>query len=208
MQWIKYEVENYASWIEELSQRYRKSQIKATTHVNSEILQFYWSLGRDIVTLHAESRWGDKFISNLSADLKAKLPGIKGLSETSIGYAKRFYLLYNEYFTIHPQVGGEFQENAIWRIPWGHHKYIIDRFFNEPEKAMFFVQKTLENGWSRNVLLNFMDTNLYERQGKAISNFKASLPSPLSELAQEMTKDPYQFDFLIMTEGCRENISV
>lgn len=75
-----------------------------------------------------------------------------------------------------PKLGGEFQENAIWGIPWGHHKYIIDRFFNEPEKAMFFVQKTLENGWSRNVLLNFMDTNLYERQGKAISNFKASLP--------------------------------
>lgn len=97
---------NYASWIEELSQRYRKSQIKAATHVNSEMLQFYWSLGRDIVTLHAESRWGDKFISNLSADLKAKLPGVKGLSETSIGYAKRFYLLYNEYFTIHPQLGG------------------------------------------------------------------------------------------------------
>lgn len=73
---------------------------------------------------------------------------------------------------------------------------------------MFFVQKTLENGWSRNVLLNFMDTNLYERQGKAISNFKASLPSPQSDLAQEMTKDPYQFDFLMMTEGYRENISV
>ena len=116
------------------------------------------------MTLHAESRWGDKILKSL--------------------------------------------KNAIWRIPWGHHKYIIDRFFNEPEKAMFFVQKTLENGWSRNVLLDFMDTNLYERQGKAINNFKASLPSPLSELAQEMTKDPYQFDFLMMTEGCRENISV
>ena len=195
---------DYASWIEALSQRYRKSQIRAATHVNSEMLQFYWSLGRDMVTLHAESHWGDKFIANLSADLKAKLPGIKGLSETSIGYAKRFYLLYSEYFTIHPQVEGELQENAIWRIPWRHHKYIIDRFFNEPEKAMFFVQKTLENGWSRNVLLNFMDTNLYERQGKAISNFKASLPSPQSDLAQEMTKDPYQFDFLMMAEGYRE----
>lgn len=160
------------------------------------------------MTLHAESRWGDKILKSLSDDLRKALPGIKGLSETSAGYAKRFYILYNEHFTIHPQIVGEFQENAIWRIPWGHHKYIIDRFFNEPEKAMFFVQKTLENGWSRNVLLDFMDTNLYERQGKAISNFKASLPSPLSDLAQEMTKDPYQFDFLIMTEGCRENISV
>ena len=154
---------DYASWIEELSLRYKKNQIKAATHVNSEMLQFYWSLGKDIVTLHAESRWGDKFIASLSADLRLKLPGVKGLSETSIEYAKRFYLLYNKYLTIHPQLVGELQNNAIWRIPWGHHRYIIDKFFNEPEKAMFYVQKTLENGWSRNVLLNFMDTNLYER---------------------------------------------
>lgn len=195
---------DYASWIEELSQRYRRSQIKAATHVNSEMLQFYWSLGKDIVTLKAESRWGEKFIANLSSDLKAKLPEVKGLSETSIGYAKRFYLLYSEWFAIHPQVGGELQNSAIWHIPWGHHKYIIDKFFNAPEKAMFFVQKTLENGWSRNILLNFMDTDLYERQGKAISNFKTSLPAPQSDLAQEMTKDPYKFDFLAMTEGYRE----
>lgn len=195
---------DYASWIEKLSQRYKHSQIKAATHVNSEMLQFYWSLGKDIVTLHAESRWGEKFLVNLSSDLRAKLPGVKGLSETSIGYAKRFYLIYNEWFTIHPQLGGELQESAIWRIPWGHHKYIIDKCFNEPEKAMFFVRKTLENGWSRNVLLNFMDTDLFERQGKAITNFKASLPVPQSDLAQEMTKDPYKFDFLAMTEGYRE----
>ena len=195
---------DYASWIEELSLRYKKSQIKAATHVNSEMLRFYWSLGKDIVTLHAESRWGDKFIASLSADLRLKLSGVKGLSETSIEYAKRFYLLYNKYLTIHPQLVGELQNNAIWRIPWGHHRYIIDKFFNEPEKAMFYVQKTLENGWSRNVLLNFMDTNLYERQGKAVSNFKAALPAPQSDLAQEMTKDPYTFDFLALTEGYRE----
>lgn len=195
---------DYASWIEELSQRYRRSQIKAATHVNSEMLQFYWSLGKDIVTLKAESRWGEKILKYVSADLQVKLPGIKGLSETSIGYAKRFYTLYNKHFTIHPQAVGELQESAIWCIPWGHHRYIIDKFFNAPEKAMFFVKKTLENGWSRNILLNFMDTDLYERQGKAISNFKTSLPAPQSDLAQEMTKDPYKFDFLAMTEGHRE----
>lgn len=103
---------DYASWIEELSQRYRRSQIKAATHVNSEMLQFYWSLGRDIVALHAESRWGDKFIKSLSADLRNKLPGVKGLSETSIGYAKRFYIVYNQYFIIHPQVGGELIDSS------------------------------------------------------------------------------------------------
>lgn len=96
------------------------------------------------------------------------------------------------------------QDCAIWRIPWGHHRYIIDKCFKEPDKTMFFVRKTLENGWSRNVLLNFMDTVLYERQGKAITNFKASLPVPQDNLAQEMTKDPYKFDFLTMTEGYRE----
>lgn len=99
---------DYASWIEELSQRYRKSQIKAAIHVNSEMLQFYWSLGRDMVTLHAESRWGDKILKSLSDDLRKALPGIKGLSETSVGYAKRFYMLYNEYFTIHPRLGVNF----------------------------------------------------------------------------------------------------
>ena len=99
--------------IEELSPRYKHSQIKAATHVNSEMLQFYWSLGKDIVTLHAESRWGEKFLVNLSSDLRVKLPGVKGLSETSIEYAKRFYLLYNKYFTIHPQLGGELQDSAI-----------------------------------------------------------------------------------------------
>ena len=141
---------DYASWIEELSQRYRRSQIKAATHVNSEMLQFYWSLGKDIVTLKAESRWGEKILKYVSADLQVKLPGIKGLSETSIGYAKRFYTLYNK---IHPQAVGELQESAIWRIPWGHHRYIIDKFFNAPEKAMFFVKKTLENGWSKHAML-------------------------------------------------------
>ncbi len=172
---------NYASWIEEISQRYKRSQIKAATHVNSEMLQFYWSLGKGIVTLKAESRWGEIVIANLSSDRKAKLPEVKGLSETNIGYAKRFYLLYREWLVIHPQVEGELQTNAIWQIPWGHHKYIIDKYFNAPEKAMFFVHKTLENGWSRNVLLNFMDTDLYERQGRAISNFKNSLPAPQSK---------------------------
>lgn len=96
---------DYASWIEELSQRYEHSQIKTATHVNSEMLQFYWSLLKDIVTLHEESSCGEKFFVNLSSDLRAKLPGVKGLSETNIGYAKRFYLLYNKQFIIYLQVG-------------------------------------------------------------------------------------------------------
>ena len=88
----------------------------------------------------------------------------------------------------------------IFMIPWGHHRFIIDKCKNDRDKAVFYVEKTLENNWSRAVLLNFLDTNLYERQGKAISNFENTLPAPQSDLAQEMTKDPYNFDFLTMTE--------
>ena len=181
---------DYASWIENLSARYKQSQIKAATHVNSEMLKFYWSLGKDIVTLQAESRWGSKFIKNLSADLRVALPGVKGLSETSIKYARKFYVLYNEEDIIGPQLVGQFENSCIWLIPWGHHRFIIDKCFDQPQKAMFFVRKTIENGWSRNMLLNFLDTDLYERQGKAITNFKLALPAPQSDLAQEMTKDP------------------
>ena len=88
----------------------------------------------------------------------------------------------------------------IFMIPWGHHRFIIDKCKNDRDKAVFYVEKTLENNWSRAILLNFLDTNLYERQGKAISNFEKTLPAPQSDLAQEMTKDPYNFDFLTMTE--------
>ena len=94
--------------------------------------------------------------------------------------------------------------DLVFAIPWGHHKLIMDKCKDDRDKALFFVRQTLENNWSRSVLLNFLDTNLYERQGKAISNFEKTLPAPQSDLAQEMTKDPYNFDFLTITEGYYE----
>ena len=88
----------------------------------------------------------------------------------------------------------------IFRIPWGHNRTIIDKYKNNTEKALFYVQKTLENSWSRDVLLNFLDSDLYERQGKAITNFSDTLPAEQSDLAQAITKDPYNFDFLTLRE--------
>ena len=202
----------YASWIQEIGHRFRKHQLQASVKVNMEMLRFYWSLGADIVNLEAESRWGDKFFQQLSLDLNDILPGVKGFSVTNLGYMKRFYLLYNHYIEIHPQVGGKLlaettgrtptaPQEVLFSIPWGHHKYIIDKFYGDADKAFFYVCKTIENGWSRSVLLHFIDTNLYERQGKAISNFSSHLPPQQSDLAQEFTKDPYNFDFLTLTEG-------
>lgn len=198
---------DYRAWVENIKRRYKQSQIKAVLKANQELMAFYWQLGKDIVDLHAEDRWGAKVLQNLSQDLRRDLPDVKGLSETSLGYVKRFYLLYSQLNTICPQVVGEFDPQAVgelFSIPWGHQRFIIDKCYSNPQKALFFVHKTYENNWSRDVLLNFMDTDLFEREGKAIINFTASLPDTEGELAQQMTRDPYCFGFLTLTERYRE----
>ncbi|MBQ9254464.1 MAG: DUF1016 family protein [Bacteroidales bacterium] len=191
--------DNYKEWIKELSQRFKRSQIKAAISVNTELLRFYWSIGEDIVLRQAESKWGEKFFDTLSKDLQKEIPDAKGLSPINLRYMKRFYLLYNQNYKIVPQLVED-----LFSIPWGHHRLIIDKVKGNIQKAIFFVQKAIENNWSRSVLLNFLDTNLYERQGKAITNFKTTLPIPEGELAQQLTKDPYNFDFLTLTEGFKE----
>ncbi len=198
---------NYAAWIEGLSSRFRKMQIKAATKVNQEMLLFYWSLGKDIVEMNAEGTWGNGLLKNLSLDLKDRLPDSKGFSETNLDYMRRFYLLYSKFPQVVENVADEVSPQLVGKlcsIPWGHHRYIMDKCKNDVEKALFYVEKTLENNWSRAVLLNWLTTDLYERQGKAITNFDKSLPEPQGDLAQEITKDPYNFDFLSMREGYNE----
>lgn len=201
---------DYLQWIKELSSRYRRSQVKASVKVNKVMLQFYWELGKDIVEKKAESRWGSGFMKNLSRDLKEVNPDATCFSETNLLYMKNFYLLYQPYLentpqlveqkdnAITPQVVEQIQ-NDLYSVPWGHHRFMIDKYKENPEKALFFVHQTVENGWSRDMLLNFMGTDLYERQGKALTNFQRTLPEETSDLARELTKDPYDFAFTGIT---------
>ncbi len=199
----------YTQWVKDLAKRYRQSQIKAAVKVNSEMLEFYWHLGREIVETKAESRWGSHFFKNLSEDLKRELPNADGFSQTNLLYMKNFYLLYSANT---PQLGehsssttiitpqpGEQIPIIIFNIPWGHHKLLIDKFKCQQNKALFYVKKTIEFGWSRSMLLNFLDSDLYEREGKALTNFSNTLPEPMSDLAKEITKDPYNFAFANIT---------
>ena len=200
----------YQKWIKDLSSRYRKSQIKAAVKVNQEMLAFYWSLGRDIVEMHVEDRWGESVVRNLSADLKKLNPEAHSFSKSNIYYMKKFYLycVEIEHFVQQPigqedkqivqQVVGQLR-NDILSIPWGHHILIMSKVPGNPKKALFFIQQDLSNGWSRDMLLNFLSTDLYERQGKALNNFTATLPSETSDLAKEITKDPYNFAFTGIT---------
>lgn len=206
----------YVQWVKDLSSRYRQSQIRASMKVNQEMLHFYWEMGRDIVEMQIEDRWGDKVIKNLSLDLKHLLPDANCFSRTNLYYVKKFYMLYSEQFAIVPQLEGQIGSNAIthqlggqiqidiFSIPWGHHKLLIDKCSENPQKAIFFIHQTIKNSWSRAMLLNFLDTNLYERQGKAVTNFKSTLPTEKSDLAQEITKDPYTFDFTGMRKPYNE----
>ena len=222
---------DYLQWVKGLCMRYRQSQIKAAVKVNTEMLKFYWSLGRDMVTLKAEDRWGSKFFHNLSRDLKEANPSTTCFSPKNLLYMKNFYCMYQPYFEIGQQVADQLGENVIlpqlgakngsheigqkvadqlendiFLTPWGHHMLLIDKFFKEPQKALFYVHQTVKNGWSRNVLHNFIDSSLYERQGKALSNFKSTLPNVDSDLAQEITKDPYNFAFTGITKPYNERI--
>ena len=194
---------DYIRWVEDLSVRYRQSQIKAA--VNRELLKYYWELGRDIEEMRVEERWGEKVIKNLSVDLQRKNLNATGLSRTNIYYAKKFYLLYSQYLKVVPQPVGQLEE-MLFSIPWGHHRYLMDRYSKEPAKALFYVRKTMEEGWSRDTLLNFMDNGLYEREGKALTNFTRTLPETTSDLAQELTKDPYNFAFTGITQPYNEHI--
>lgn len=212
---------DYAQWVEDLSARYRQSQIRASVKVNRELLRYYWELGRDIEEMHVEERWGQSVIKNLSVDLQHQNPNAKGLSVRNIYYCKKFYLLYRQYFAIVPQSVAQLEEEKVpqdvaqsseifpqlaeqlsevlFSIPWGHHRYVMDKCSEEPAKAFYYVRKTMEEGWSREVMLIHMDANLYEREGKALTNFTRTLPAETSELAQELTKDPYSFAFTGIT---------
>ncbi len=196
--------DNYKKWLGELSDRFRNSQIKAAMRVNSEMLQFYWSIGRDISQMELSAKYGSGFYKRLSSDLKNIFPESSSFSETNLRYMQRFYELYPQSENL-PQVVADFKEhNNIFLIPWGHHRYIIDKCRNDRQKALFYVNKVIENNWSRAMLLNFLDTDLYDRQGRAITNFQATLPAVQSDLAQAITKDPYNFDFLTLTEKYNE----
>lgn len=204
----------YAAWIRELKDRYRRSQIKAAVAVNKEMLQFYWTVGRDIVARDAENKYGTGFYQNLSQDLKEALPETKGFSRQNLQYMKKMYCLYNQYNGNCQQVVGNLEgeifpqlvEDLMFAVPWGHHCIIIDKYYKNGNlnAAIFYLRKTVEDGWSRDVLKTFIDSGLHLRQGKAISSFSRLLPAPMSDLAQEITRDPYIFDFTEMTEPFQE----
>lgn len=215
---------NYAQWLSEIKSRYRCAQIKAAVKVNAEQLIFNWQLGRDLVTRKAEEQWGSGVVEQLSMDLQAAFPESKGFSTSNLWYMKQWYEFYSseiaqqklqrlvgEIQSANTQAGMILQQpvgdidfpTIFGLVPWGHHIQIIAKC-KTIEEALFYVKKCAAEGWSRNTLMNCIKGHYYENLGGAITNFADKLPSPQSELAQAITKDTYDFGFISLEEGYKE----
>ncbi|WP_322645599.1 PDDEXK nuclease domain-containing protein [Chryseobacterium sp. YIM B08800] len=194
--------EQYISWILDLKQKIQQSQIKAAIQVNSALIEMYWDLGKEISERNFENTYGSGFFSLLSKDLRTEFPEIKGFSESNLKYCKRFYQFYNQCDTNRHQLGDDFINN-LFLVPWRHHVEILIKCKNL-EEAHFYIKKTIENGWSRSVLLNMISGKLIESQGKTVNNFSKTLPDYESDLIRETLKDPYIFDFINITENYKE----
>ena len=173
--------QDYQNWLSLVKGKYQRQQIRAATSVNRAMLEFYWGLGRDIVERNWENVYGSGFFKKLSNDLKDRLDNPKGFSENNLRYMRAFYRLYSPLDQKLQQLVGDFplsekqtdfSVSALFSIPWGHHVQIINKCNGNLDKALFYIRKCLEYNWSRAVLMNFLDTDLYEREGKAITNFQ------------------------------------
>ena len=204
----------YKNWLIELKKTIRQVQIKASLAVNRHAILFYWDLGRDIVDKQENAKWGSGFINQLSRDLQDDFPEVSGFSKHNLYHVKNLYLFYSQVVTkveqlallledsIASQVDGQIL-HQLSSIPWGHHILILQKIKNVPE-ALFYIQQTIENAWGRSVLEMQIETNLYARQGKAITNFKATLPEIDSDLAQALLKDTYNFEFISFSGKVKE----
>lgn len=155
----------YVQWVHEIKERYRNAQIKAAVKVNSEQLLFNWQLGRDLVRRKAEERWGSGIVEHLSLDLQNEFPDAKGFSTTNLWYIKKWYLFYqsSDYAEKIQQVVGELDFPFIFSfVPWGHHIEIITKC-KSVEEALFYIQKIVEEGWSRRTLQNCLDADMFHR---------------------------------------------
>ena len=195
---------NYKAWLTELKGKIRNAQLKAAVTVNTQLLEFYWELGADIIAKQAQAAWGSGLIDQLSKDLMSEFPDMKGFSRRNLMYIQEWCLFYNKSIVQRPVRQLVQQPVAlITQIPWGHNIAIISKCKNTAE-ALYYAQSAAKYNWSRSVLVHQIESGLYKRDGKALSNFAATLPKPRSDLAVQTLKDPYIFDFLSITGEYRE----
>ncbi len=186
--------EDYETFLHELKERIRTAQVRAALAVNRELTLLYWQIGQDILLRQRQQGWGAKVVTKLSKDLQKEFPSMKGFSRTNLLYMRAFAEAYPDE-PIVQQVAGQ--------IPWFHNCTLLDKV-KDPQERLWYIQKTIQQGWSRSVLIHQLERGLYQRQGEAMTNFQTTLPQPQSDLAQQVLRDPYNFDFLSLGKEAQE----
>lgn len=184
----------YAETLAALKIKIREAQLKAVVTVNTEMIRLYWHIGQTIDINEKQGGWGAKIIEKLSKDLMSAFPGMKGFSQRNLLYMRQFADAY-------PDFG--ITQQPVAQIPWGHNVLLLTKI-KDLNQRLWYAERTIEHGWSRSMLLIWIENNLYSREGKAITNFKDTLPLPQSDLAQQITRDPYCFQFLSLEKDFRE----
>ncbi len=222
---------DYISFLESLKSRVQQAQTKAMLSVNRELIQLYWDIGRLIVERQERAGWGQSVIDRISGDIQKAFPGIEGFSSSNISRMRAFFRAYRGDQEISaqavPKLAGKKSAQPVLKssgrkvaqplrplpesgpppevagLPWGHNVVLLFKL-KDPAQRLWYGAKTIEHGWSRAILTVQIESNLFGRQGKAISNFAGTLPAPQSDLAQQSLKDPYLFDFLTLQEDAVE----
>ena len=184
----------YAEFLAELKQRIEGAQLRASLAVNRELVLLYWQIGREILSRQDRENWGAKVIERLAADLKRSFPDMRGFSPRNLKYMRAFAEAWAE---------EEFVQAVLAQITWYHNIALIEKL-QTPEDRAWYARATVQHGWSRNILVHQIESALHQRQGRAVTNFDRALPAPQSDLAQQITKDPYKFDFLMLGTDSQE----
>lgn len=178
--------EGYVEWVKALKERIRSAQQRAVIVANTELITLYWHIGRDILERQETQGWGSKVVERLAHDLRQEFPEMKGFSYRNLLFMRVFAETYSDEPIL---------KQPVSQLPWGHVIQLIQKV-KDPQEREWYSRAVIEHGWSRAVLVHQIESGLYHRQGKAITNFDRQLPSPQSELAHQTIKDPYLFDFL------------
>lgn len=185
---------DYQPFLNDLKQQIRQAQLRAGLAANRELVCLYWMIGNSVLEKQKKVGWGAKVIDRLSIDLRKEFPDMRGFSPRNLKYMRAFAETWQDKAIV---------QEVLAQITWYHNITLLDKLDRQKER-LWYSRKTIENGWSRNVMVHQIESDLYHRQGKALTNFSETLPAPQSELAQQILKDPYTFDFLTIAEKTKE----
>lgn len=184
----------YNALLRDIKIRLQTARVRAALAVNRELVLLYWGIGRDILQRQQEQGWGAKVIKQLAADLRREFPDMTGLSQRNLVYMQTLAGAWPD---------EQITQQLVAQLPWGHNCVLLDKV-SATDARHWYARAATEYGWSRNVLVHQIENQLYERQGKALTNFEHALPAPQSDLARELLKDPYNFEFLTLQQDAAE----